>query len=480
MKKLFFLILTLFVSSVLPGRLWAAQLYFSAPVKEVQIGNLVTVELWVNTEGQAINNASAQLSWPVDILEPLSISKAGSIFSMWIEEPKLNAVGLASFDGGLPNPGFNGAAGKLVSLTFRAKKAGIANLSFLEAAVRVNDGLGTDALRAKPSLALTVVAAAPTPIPETPATSDLLKALTIKSSTHPDQDRWYSNSAPAFTWSLPEAVTRVQTVFSRHEQATPSVTYDTPLEAKQVDEVADGIGYFHLRYEQGGAWSEIASYRVMIDTVPPVLSELSFANRIDEAEAQTLIWQASDELSGLSHYLVAVDDQRPKRLPLAEAGPVAYTLPSLSGGEHLITVTAFDLADNSSVATTTIQTKASVMVPALTTTPSPSFGDRLASLLNRLPPRLPFWILIISGLVLLLGMAIRFALLSWLGRQVRRLAARSNGEMPKPPLSLISLRKTMENQIIMLERADLSRRLTPEEEKIRRQLKRWVKTLRDS
>ncbi len=74
-----------------------------------------------------------------------SISTGGSIFSLWVEQPSFsNKDGIISFNGGVPNPGYKGASGKILTVVFQAKSVGTANLGFNSSAIRENDGLGTD------------------------------------------------------------------------------------------------------------------------------------------------------------------------------------------------------------------------------------------------------------------------------------------------------------------------------------------------
>ena len=119
----------------------AATLYFSPSSGNFSVGNILTTSVLVNTQSQAINNSDAVINFPASLLEVVSVSKSGSVFSLWVEEPAFsNSAGTITFNGGLPTPGFNGTAGKIVNIVFRVKSAGSASLIFSSAAVRANDG----------------------------------------------------------------------------------------------------------------------------------------------------------------------------------------------------------------------------------------------------------------------------------------------------------------------------------------------------
>ncbi len=150
-----FFSLFIFFSGALSAQ--AASLYFYPANKTVEVGDIVKVSVIVNTAGVAINNAEANISFPTDMLDVASISK-GSVFSLWVEEPTFsNGSGSISFNGGIPTPGYTGTSGTLISITFRAKKAGTATIFFSAGAARANDGIGTDVLTGMGQASLTLV-----------------------------------------------------------------------------------------------------------------------------------------------------------------------------------------------------------------------------------------------------------------------------------------------------------------------------------
>lgn len=147
----------------------AASLHFSPSSGDVTVGNIINVSVVVNTQGVPINNAEATINFPTSLLEVVSITKTGSIFSLWVEEPSFsNISGNISFNGGVPSPGYNGATGRLLNIAFRVKSAGTASLLFASGSVRANDGLGTDVLSALGGASFSVSPAQPAPKPVEP------------------------------------------------------------------------------------------------------------------------------------------------------------------------------------------------------------------------------------------------------------------------------------------------------------------------
>lgn len=122
-----------------------ASLSFYPSSINANVGDTINVSVLVNTDSVTINNTEAVIDFPSDILQVISVPTSNSIFSMWIENPNFsNSAGTISFNGGVPNPGFTGAGGKIMGITFKAKKSGTASLSFTSGSILANDGLGTD------------------------------------------------------------------------------------------------------------------------------------------------------------------------------------------------------------------------------------------------------------------------------------------------------------------------------------------------
>jgi nitrate reductase NapE component len=108
----------------------------------------VSVSVLVSAQGgESLNGISARVNFPTDKLTLLSISKAGSIVTFWAEEPSFsNSAGTASLEGIVPNPGYSGQGGRVITFVFQVKAPGTATLSFGSASVLANDGRGTNVL----------------------------------------------------------------------------------------------------------------------------------------------------------------------------------------------------------------------------------------------------------------------------------------------------------------------------------------------
>jgi len=110
-----------------------------------RVGETFSVNVMINVSGMPINASQAKIYFPTDKLKVLEVSKQGSIFTLWVQEPVYsNSQGTISFGGGLPSPGFIGQSGKIIKITFQAKSEGEAKITFSGEKILANDPFGTD------------------------------------------------------------------------------------------------------------------------------------------------------------------------------------------------------------------------------------------------------------------------------------------------------------------------------------------------
>jgi hypothetical protein len=149
---------------ILPGATLAASLGFSHSSGTFEQGTTFSVGISAFPQGEALNAVSGEVSFPTDLLEVVSVTKSQSIISLWVVEPAFsNTAGTVNFEGIVLNPGYSGAAGRVINITFRAKAAGQANLAFAAGSILANDGEGTEILssRGQTTFSITAPAVAP-------------------------------------------------------------------------------------------------------------------------------------------------------------------------------------------------------------------------------------------------------------------------------------------------------------------------------
>lgn len=134
-------------SLVSPIMAQAATLYLSPSSGEYSVGKTFSVNVYVSSADQAMNAASGAISFPQDKLEVTSLSKTGSILTLWVQEPSFsNSAGTVNFEGIVFNPGFIGVGGKVITINFKVKAAGAIPLNFSSGSILANDGKGTNIL----------------------------------------------------------------------------------------------------------------------------------------------------------------------------------------------------------------------------------------------------------------------------------------------------------------------------------------------
>ena len=323
----------------------AATLSIAPATVKVSSGNIVSVQVLVNTDGQAINTVSGMLQFPTDLLQVMSVSKSSSIFSLWVQDPSFsNTKGVVTFTGGVPNPGFTGQGGEILSIVFKAKKTGNASVIFSDSSILLNDGLGTDALVGTKPATVAISSSAQSDIPTIDTSANSLPAKPIViSPTNPSQEKWYSTSSASFSWNVPSSVTSIQTLLSKDPNAVPTVNYDSSVSQRTVNSIADGTVYFHIRYMNSLGWGPVAHYKVQIDSTPP---EKFVADVTTSDVNNTLILNAVDKTSGIDHYSVQIDSDPAINVQNSSLVDGQFILPIRNQGNHTLEVIAYDKAGN--------------------------------------------------------------------------------------------------------------------------------------
>ncbi len=358
---------TYFIFFGVVNTVFSAGLYISPAVSNVSVGNIVSVQVLADSSGKEVNNSESVIEFPLDLLEVISISKNSSVFSLWPEEPKFsNTEGKITFIGGLPSPGFVGSSGNIISVTFRAKKIGSGSIVFSEAALRANDGFGTDILTIKNPGLINIGSAKDVPVPEVPpAKNTLPEKPVVTSDTHPNSEIWYSNNSATFSWKNPSGIKSVQASLNQSQVSTPTITYDNSVSQKTINDIADGKSYFHIRYANAQGYGPILHYKIQVDVTPP----LPFTPKINKTGYQNEITlDAKDVTSGIEYYALKIDENPIIKVSNSSIVDGKYILPVQNKGEHKLTVVAYDKALNKTEAVINFESPI-ILAPTLSVKP---------------------------------------------------------------------------------------------------------------
>lgn len=332
----------------------AASLYFSPSSGSYTVGSTFSASIYVSSSDQTMNAASGVISFPQDKLEVVSLSKSGSIFSLWVQEPSFsNNAGAINFEGIVLNPGFTGSGAKVITINFKAKAAGNAPLSFVSGSVLANDGKGTNILASLGSSQFSLGGVVPS-VPETiipSAISGIPSAPKISSPTHSDPDKWYAKKDAKFTWPVPVGVTSVRLLVGKIPAAAPTVIYKSAISEKEITNLTDGIWYFHAQFRNTNGWGEISHFRFQIDTQPPEPFEIKFIHGQESIEPRPIItFNTTDTLSGIDYYRAKIGENDFLKLDSNLISSNPYALPPQAPGKRTVLVQAFDKAGNTTSA----------------------------------------------------------------------------------------------------------------------------------
>ena len=388
----------------------AATQYFSPNNGSYSANATFSVSVYTTSADQPASAFSGYITFPADKLSVTSVSKAGSIISIWVQEPAYsNSAGTVSFEGFIPNPGYTGSGGKLITITFQTKGSGTANLAFSNGSILANDGQGTNITSGLGGAAFTLGQPTTPAEPEKEPEPTVPRAPSVSSSTHPSRDVWYANNDPRLAVSLPAGVKGVSSLFNQSASSDPGTTSDGVRSNFSYNDVADGTWFFHVRLQNDLGWGNASHFRIQIDTVAPTNVQVVQLDPEVATSQPTIDFSAADSLSGIDYYTVAVDTVEVANLkPEEVVAGVGYTLPAQTAGLHTVTVTAFDKAGNSQLASLEVDfAEGGVVAPEPT---SAGFGRLIHSFLLLLQAGILslVWLVIAAAAVLTVIAIIHF------------------------------------------------------------------------
>lgn len=357
MKKAFFIFLIFIFSfiAISPVRGASASLYLSPSTGTYTIGNTFSIVVKVNSGGQSINAAEASLVFNPNELEVVSLSKTGSIFTLWTTEPVFsNSLGTIEWGGGTPTS-FTGASGIIITITFKAKLSGTAQVNFSSGSVLAADGQGTNVLS---SMSFGTYSLFPQTI--TPPLEEDITPLPIlgtplvpqvSSLTHSKSNEWYSDNNPEFSWNLPSDVTDVSLLLHKNPTGNPGSISDGLIEFKKFEDVEDGIWYFHIKFKNQYGWGSIAHFKIQIDTQSPQSFEITVKDEKETVDPRPiLIFETQDDLSGIEYYEVKIGEGDSFSQSASATKDNPFQMPVQSPGKQTVIVKAIDKAGNYNLA----------------------------------------------------------------------------------------------------------------------------------
>ncbi len=334
-----------------------------------------SVSIKLNSGDQAINSTDGSLIFDNTKLEVVNIGTANSILSFWFPaEPTFsNQAGTINFSGGLPSPGFKGSNATLLTINFKAKAVGDAQLSFTSGSILANDGKGSNILTSMGSASFKIVPATEPPkteeqpavetkkaeqpeeAAETSQPAIQLNSSLIRSPSHPKQEVWYKNRNIEMQWDLPDGAQGISYIFDNNSNSEPPEKSEGLFGEKKFEDIKDGVWYFHLKIKTAAGWGETYTYRIMIDSTSPRMLEIKIDEK-DPGEWPIIFFNAKDDESGIVRYELKVSSLEEKAYEIVFP-ETSFELKNLGPGEHNALVKAIDGAGNEIIMETTFTIK---------------------------------------------------------------------------------------------------------------------------
>lgn len=355
------MLLAVFSTALAPSPVSAAgaTLFLSPASGSYAVNKSFTVKIMVNSGGGVgINASEGSIKFDSSILTVASVSKGGSIFSLWTsnggEGPGFsNSNGTITYGGGSPTS-YKGTAGTIFSVTFTAKKAGTAKVTFTSGVVLAADGMGTNVFSSFGNGTYTITEAAKTEEPKKTEekkpeiNKGILPPLPeIECKSHPNENTWYPNNDPEFSWKLLADLTGVSFKITTDPLSDPGPSTEGILETTKIDNTFDDVQYFHIKFQNRNGWGQIAHKKIMVDATAPEAFGITLDSSNDPTNpVPKLRFRTIDKTSGIDYYTV-INGTDSKKVTNDEVKDGYYQTSPLAPGEHNIAIAATDKAGNS-------------------------------------------------------------------------------------------------------------------------------------
>lgn len=340
-----------FLLTLLPQIVSAATLAITPQTGVYTTGQTFSVNVLVNTAGVPVNAADGTITYNPKELSVVAVSRTTSIFNLWTAEPSFsNGAGSVTFSGGVPT-GYTGQSGTVMTITFKSLTSGAARVQISGGSVLAADGKGTNVLTNMSGGTYTLAAASTQPEPEViveyvaPANTPGSPAVT--SPTHPDQSKWYTATEAVLNWAVPADIVAVRTLLDTKAVSVPSKVYDTPINTITLSDMSSGVSYFHIQFKNADGWGKVTHYKLAVDNQKPESFTLALLDGADLANPNQMLKVAAvDKTSAVLRFKVQLDGKEPFEFT-ATSSSSSIPLPALLPGYHTVVAEGFDAAGNS-------------------------------------------------------------------------------------------------------------------------------------
>jgi len=316
-----------------------ASLYLSPNSGTFNIKSTFDVSIYLNTGEKNINAIKADLKFNPKKLQIVNPNVGKSFISIWAVPPSFsNTEGYLSFQGGIPSPGIKTSSGLISTIKFRAIDPGETTIYLINSSLALlDDGNGTDILNSYGRGVYNISILPP-------------KGPDVFSLTHPDQNKWYKDNNPTFSWEREDGVNEFSYSIDQDSMGSPDNKPDENITSKSYSNLDDGIWYFHIKARKGEIWGGQSHYFVRIDNGNPASFSIEVSPSEKTSFKQPVIsFFTTDAFSGIDHFEIKVIDisvENKKNNSFFVEASSPYHFSNLKIGSYTVIVRAYDKAGN--------------------------------------------------------------------------------------------------------------------------------------
>lgn len=376
-KRAFGLIFaTLFISVVFPHQVQASSdLFFTPASGSFLVDESIPVRLMVkSTEKLSAVEASIEFDPKMLSVEIKNTSNKVS----WVVTPSIDSIkGIISFSGVMSKD--ISLEEELLELSVVGLRSGNNEIRFLSGASTVSsDGTGGNTLGRITNATFDILVQGETNDSQIENNKgEVLGAtdteLIISSPDILDQSAWYSLKNVIFNWTLPSDTKQVLTGLTKKSEDVGYKKVINATTTKIIEDIDEGEWYFHVTPSDKGI-EDTKHFRVAIDREAPIISTTTEREREDKRDPNIkYLIEAEDNLSGIDHFEIVLDGGA--SVIWQDDGSHEYSFKAGGPGDHNLTISAFDKANNRSETHVNFKVEAldsPTIIPKRTTIPEAS------------------------------------------------------------------------------------------------------------
>jgi len=287
-----FLVLFFLIIIMLPIKASAAtaNITLTPNIISLTTNQNLTVNISASAVGANIDVIQfSDILYNTSILELQSFSKEANCAFSFPPTNYLYSCGLS--------PVIGSGAVNIATVTFKTKQSGstnitLNNLKAISAGVNVGVTGGS----------ISINVSAPFVAPQRPG------LVFVSSSTHPDENSWYSSSLLKLSWSKSVGVTGFSYLLDQNIATIPPLASLGSGTIKEYSDLKEGIYYFHIKAKNAQGWGGVRRFRINIDKTKPYDLNLSFEVGGSSIEPKTFAkFEAKDDLSGIEKFMISIN-----------------------------------------------------------------------------------------------------------------------------------------------------------------------------